>query len=165
MFTPKLCRPLLLVDNFAHFGIHGKHMCTVFELMGPNLLDLIQHYEFKDKRMPLWLVKKITRDVLMGLVYLHERCRIIHTDLKPENIMIKMEPYEEQQLIDQLKNYKVKPMSMKYLKNLQAAKNPKNKKKQEKKKLKKKKLQEAQGDNKDEIEEEEENPSKNEAES
>ncbi len=30
---------------------------------------------------------------------------------------------------------------MKYLKNIQASKNPKNKKKQEKKKLKKKKLQ------------------------
>lgn len=44
--------------------------------------------------MPLWLVKKITIDVLLGLVYLHEHCNIIHTDLKPENIMIKMEPDE-----------------------------------------------------------------------
>lgn len=67
----RLCRPLLLLDNFAHHGIHGKHMCSVFELMGPNLLDVIQHYEYKEKRMPLWLVKKITRDVLFGLVYLH----------------------------------------------------------------------------------------------
>ena len=117
-------------------------MCSVFELMGPNLLDLIQHYEFKEKRMPIWLVKKIARDVLMGLVYLHERCNIIHTDLKPENIMIKMEEHEEKQLIEQLKSYTVKPLSMKYLKNLHSAKNPKNKKKQEKKKLKKKKAQE-----------------------
>jgi serine/threonine protein kinase len=45
--------------------------------------------------MPLWLVKKITIDVLLGLVYLHEYCDIIHTDLKPENIMIKMENEEE----------------------------------------------------------------------
>lgn len=37
-------RPLLLVDNFVHYGMHGKHYCSVFELMGPNLLDLIQHY-------------------------------------------------------------------------------------------------------------------------
>jgi len=58
--------------------------------------------------------------------------------------MIRMEGYEEQQLIDQLKNYKVKPLSMKYLKNLQTSKNPKNKKKQEKKKKKKKLL--AQGE-------------------
>ena len=26
----KLCRPLLLIDNFAHHGIHGKHYCSVF---------------------------------------------------------------------------------------------------------------------------------------
>jgi hypothetical protein len=71
LFKSQLCHPLLLVDTFPHFGIHGKHMCSVFELMGPNLLDVIQHYEFKDKRMPLWLAKKITRDVLMGMVYLH----------------------------------------------------------------------------------------------
>ena len=79
--------------------------------------------------MPLWLVKKITIDVLLGLVYLHEHCNMIHTDLKPENIMIKLEPKEEEELIESIKQYKVKPMSMKYLKNLQTAKNPKNKKK------------------------------------
>lgn len=56
--------------------------------------------------------------------------------------MIKMERSEEEQLIQQLKNYKIKPLSMKYLRNIQASKNPKSKKKQEKKKLKKKKLQE-----------------------
>lgn len=118
--------------------------------MGPNLLDVIQHYEYKEKRMPLWLVKKITRDVLLGLVYLHERCKIIHTDLKPENIMIKMEISEEEQIVEQLKNYKVKPISMKYLKNIQTSKNPKSKKKLEKKKQKKKKQQALNAENKEE---------------
>lgn len=64
-------RPLLLIDNFAHYGMSGKHYCSVFELMGPNLLDLIQHYEYKDIQMPLWLVKRITVDVLVGMVFLH----------------------------------------------------------------------------------------------
>jgi RIO-like serine/threonine protein kinase len=94
----------------------------------------------------MWLVKKITRDVLLGLVYLHEQCHIIHTDLKPENIMIKMEAYEEKQLINQLRHYPVKPLSMKFLKNTQTAKDPKNKKKHEKKKKKKKLMQMQQGD-------------------
>ena len=88
--------------------------------------------------MPLWLVKKITIDVLLGLVYLHEHCNIIHTDLKPQNIMIKMEPDEEAQFIENIKKYKVKPISMKYLKNLQTSKNSKTKKKNQKKKMKKK---------------------------
>lgn len=139
----KLCRPLLLLDSFVYFGIHGKHLCLVFELMGPNLLDVIQHYEDRDKRMPLWLVKKITRDVLLGLIYLHDHCGIIHTDLKPENIMIKLEPDEENQLIEQIRAYQVKPISMKFLRNSQLSKNSKNKRKNEKKKLKKKLLKEA----------------------
>jgi len=60
--------------------------------MGPNLLDLIQHYEFKDARMPMWLVKKVTADILLGLVHLHNISHVIHTDLKPENIMMKLHP-------------------------------------------------------------------------
>ena len=84
--------------------------------------------------MPLWLVKKITIDVLLGLVYLHDDCNIIHTDLKPENIMLKLEPHEEAQLVEQIKAYKIKPISMKFLKNIQTSKNSKNKKKKLKKK-------------------------------
>lgn len=88
----RIFRPLLLVDTFSIFGVHGKHYCSVFELMGPNLLDVIQHYEYKDLQMPLQLVKKITRDVLIGLVYMHEFTGMIHTDLKPENVLIKLSP-------------------------------------------------------------------------
>lgn len=51
--------------------------------------------------------------------------------------MIKLQPYEECQLIHQIKAYKIKPISMKFLKNLQASKNSKNKKKKLKKKKKK----------------------------
>ncbi len=40
--------------------------------------------------MPLGLIKRITKDVLIGLVYLHNYCKIIHTDIKPENIMLKL---------------------------------------------------------------------------
>lgn len=135
------------MDNFPHYGIHGKHYCSVFEILGPNLLDVIQHYEFNEQRMPLWLVKKITFDSLLGLSYLHDECDIIHTDIKPENIMIKLEPHEETQLVEQIKAYKVKPISMKYLKNLQTSKNSKNKKKKLKKKNKK-----AEGNNANDIE-------------
>jgi serine/threonine protein kinase len=88
----RIFRPLLLIDSFTIFGVHGKHYCSVFELMGPNLLDVIQHYEYKDVRMPVQLVKKITRDVLIGLIYMHEYVHMIHTDLKPENIIIKLTP-------------------------------------------------------------------------
>lgn len=37
------------------------------------------------------IVREITRQVLMGLDYLHRICKIIHTDLKPENIVFEIE--------------------------------------------------------------------------
>ena len=77
-----------LLDNFIHFGSHGKHYCSTFEIMGPNLLDLIQHFDDKSRYMKLWLVKLIARQCLIGLVYMHDICGVIHTDIKPENVMI-----------------------------------------------------------------------------
>lgn len=38
--------------------------------------------------IPLHSVKTIIRQVLQGLDYLHTKCKIIHTDIKPENILI-----------------------------------------------------------------------------
>jgi len=126
-----------LFDNFVHHGMHGKHYCSVFEIMGPNLLDLIQFFEYQDRGMDLRLVKIITRQILMGLDYMHRVCKVIHTDLKPENIMIEVQGTQLEEFIADLKEYKKKPLSMKYLKKIQTKSNSKNKKKQLKKKLKK----------------------------
>jgi hypothetical protein len=63
---------------------------------------------------------------------------MIHTDLKPENILIKLSPQEQLQFVEGLRNYKVKPISMKFLHNTQAKNSSKNRKKYDKKKLKKK---------------------------
>jgi serine/threonine protein kinase len=75
-----------LVDYFEHNGPNGKHVCMVFETMGPNVLALIKRYNFKG--VPLHTVRKVAKDVLIGLDYLHRICGIIHTDLKPENVLV-----------------------------------------------------------------------------
>merc|ERR1719223_2460439 len=36
-----------LLDYFQHHGPNGKHVCMVFETMGPNVLALIKRYNFK----------------------------------------------------------------------------------------------------------------------
>eukprot|EP00873_Tetraselmis_striata_P021100 jgi/Tetstr1/441364/TSEL_029613.t1 len=75
-----------LVDWFEHEGPFGSHVCMVFETLGDNLLALIKRYNYRG--LPLPLVRRLTVDILQGLDYMHRECSIIHTDLKPENVML-----------------------------------------------------------------------------
>ncbi|KAF2673977.1 protein kinase dsk1 [Microthyrium microscopicum] len=77
-----------LLDSFTHRGPNGSHVCMVFEVLGENLLGLIKKWNHRGIPMPL--VKQITKQVLLGLDYLHRECGIIHTDLKPENVLIEI---------------------------------------------------------------------------
>lgn len=77
-----------LLDSFTHRGPNGNHVCMVFEVLGENLLGLIKRWNHRG--IPLPLVKQIAKQVLLGLDYLHRECGIIHTDLKPENVLIEI---------------------------------------------------------------------------
>ncbi|KAH6982299.1 kinase-like domain-containing protein [Ilyonectria sp. MPI-CAGE-AT-0026] len=75
-----------LLDEFEHHGPHGNHICLIFKAMGP---DLTQYRRlFPNLRIPLPLVKDISRQLLLALSYLHDTCRVIHTDIKPQNILV-----------------------------------------------------------------------------
>ncbi|KAJ8370274.1 hypothetical protein SKAU_G00103020 [Synaphobranchus kaupii] len=81
-----------LLDDFKISGINGTHVCMVFEVMGHHLLKWIIKSNYQG--LPLPCVKSIIRQVLQGLDYLHTKCKIIHTDIKPENILMSVnEPY------------------------------------------------------------------------
>ncbi|XP_054724206.1 SRSF protein kinase 3-like [Uloborus diversus] len=75
-----------LLDDFKISGVNGTHVCMVFEVLGHNLLKLIIRSNYQG--IPLANVKLIIQQVIEGLDYLHRRCKIIHTDIKPENILI-----------------------------------------------------------------------------
>lgn len=82
-----------LLDSFEHKGPNGVHVCMVFEVLGENLLGLIKRWNHRGIPMPL--VKQITKQVLLGLDHLHRECGIIHTDLKPENVLIEIGDVEK----------------------------------------------------------------------
>ncbi|ROV88445.1 hypothetical protein VSDG_09245 [Cytospora chrysosperma] len=82
-----------LLDSFEHKGPNGTHVCMVFEVLGENLLGLIKKWNHRGIPMPL--VKQITKQVLLGLDYMHRECGIIHTDLKPENVLIEIGDVEQ----------------------------------------------------------------------
>lgn len=75
-----------LLDHFKHSGPNGQHVCMVFEYLGDNLLTLIKYSDYKG--IPLHMVKEICFHILVALDYLHNQLSMIHTDLKPENVLL-----------------------------------------------------------------------------
>ena len=63
------------------FSLIIQDVCMVFEVLGHNLLKLIIKSNYQG--IPLENVRIIAKQMLEGLDYLHSKCKIIHTDLKP----------------------------------------------------------------------------------
>ncbi|RVE70179.1 hypothetical protein OJAV_G00061860 [Oryzias javanicus] len=89
---PATCHPAIvqLLDEFKVVGVNGVHICLVLELLGPDLRSWQLCFGNPGLR-PAW-VKQILSQVLRGLDHLHSRCKIIHTDIKPENILLCLQP-------------------------------------------------------------------------
>ncbi|KAF7656874.1 hypothetical protein LDENG_00034690 [Lucifuga dentata] len=86
---PKREKIVHLIDDFRIPGVNGEHVCMVLEVLGHQLLKWIINSNYTG--LPLPCVKSILTQVLQGLDYLHTKCKIIHTDIKPENILLKVD--------------------------------------------------------------------------
>jgi len=68
-------------DYFQHHGPNGAHDCFVFEVLGQTVeaLRLQQDRQHDARRLPIPIVKQISRQLLLGLEYLHSICGVVHT--------------------------------------------------------------------------------------
>lgn len=83
---PKRHKTVQMLNDFKICGVNGTHICMVFEVLGHHLLKLILKSNYRG--IPRNNVRTIIRQVLEGLDYLHTKCKVIHTDIKPENVLI-----------------------------------------------------------------------------
>jgi serine/threonine-protein kinase SRPK3 len=75
-----------------HSGPNGQHFVMVFEILGVNLLEIMKRYD--SQGIPIPLVRRMAKQILIGLDFLHRKCKIIHTDLKPENVSVALSTAE-----------------------------------------------------------------------
>lgn len=75
-----------LLNSFVHRTFYGNHFCMVFEILRCNLFDVLKRYNYEG--LPLKICQEICKQILTGLDYMHRICDTIHTDLKPENVML-----------------------------------------------------------------------------
>ena len=73
-----------LVESFEVVGPHGHHLCLALEVLSHNLLDCLPNRG----GIHMDNVKTVVRQMLEGLDFLHNKAGIIHTDIKPENVLV-----------------------------------------------------------------------------
>ncbi|XP_073674883.1 SRSF protein kinase 1a isoform X1 [Garra rufa] len=134
-----------LLDDFKISGVNGTHVCMVFEVLGHHLLKWIIKSNYQG--LPLPCVKSIIRQVLQGLDYLHTKCQIIHTDIKPENILMNVDELYVRRLAAEATEWQkagAPPPSGSAVSTAPAPKQATKMSKNKKKKLKKKQKRQAE---------------------
>ncbi|KAF9236294.1 kinase-like domain-containing protein, partial [Melanogaster broomeanus] len=75
-----------LLDDFQLTSAHGSHICLVYEAAG----SFSTVFKGNNKQLPVNQVKNLARQLLLALDFLHRECHIVHTDIKSDNILIKL---------------------------------------------------------------------------
>ncbi|GMY14971.1 serine/threonine-protein kinase AFC2 isoform X1 [Fagus crenata] len=79
---------------------YRNHICIVFEKLGPSLYDFLRKNNYRS--FPIDLVREIGRQLLECIAFMHD-LHLIHTDLKPENVLLVSSDYVK---VPDYKDYK-----------------------------------------------------------
>lgn len=94
-----------MIDNFVHKTDTGiESQCIVFEKMDTDLWELIEESE---TGLEVSIVKDLCRQIIDGIRFLHSK-NIVHTDLKPDNILIKKKENGYKAVITDLGNARMR---------------------------------------------------------
>ncbi|KAL9187394.1 hypothetical protein ACHAXT_001497 [Thalassiosira profunda] len=83
--TTTTATPSESVINLLSYFMHHSHLCLVFEMLGPNLYELLKKRQFRG--LPIAAVRTLVRQATEGIKLLGKR-NVVHCDLKPENILM-----------------------------------------------------------------------------
>ncbi|KAK2736667.1 hypothetical protein FQN57_000604 [Myotisia sp. PD_48] len=75
-----------LLDAFHIDGPEDKHQCLVHPPLWESVLTFLRRNPVE--RVPSAVLAMVLQRLFLALDYLHTECKIIHTDIKADNIMI-----------------------------------------------------------------------------
>ena len=85
------------VVNFDQEFYFRGHLCISTDLLGMNLYEFIKAHDFRG--FSLKLIRRFTKQLLGTLALLHSH-KVIHCDLKPENVLLAHPMHSEIKVID-----------------------------------------------------------------
>lgn len=88
-----------IVENFIIKKEEEKYICMVMELFGGDVNDILRDGKYRHG-LPIPVVKTIVKQLLLAVDILHNKMNIVHTDIKPENLLIRGVSKKIQKYID-----------------------------------------------------------------
>jgi serine/threonine-protein kinase SRPK3 len=107
-----------MIEYFKFKPLQSKKyaICMVFELMACSLYQLIRRGKYK-KGLPPEIVYNISLQIIKGVKDIHNKLKMIHTDIKPENILIKGYEKNIKNIISEIDKYNLSSMYKEMLDN------------------------------------------------
>jgi serine/threonine-protein kinase SRPK3 len=107
-----------MIEHFKFKPLQSKKyaICMVFELMACSLYQLIRRGKYK-KGLPPEIVYNISLQIIEGVKDIHKKLKMIHTDIKPENILIKGYEKNIKNIINEIDKYNLSNMYKEMLDN------------------------------------------------